>query len=430
MRAYGEGSVYQRRDGRWEGILVTGWDANGKPIRKHVYGRTQKEAAGKLNKLKRVQEDAGFLPKGKAPTLGQWVHYYLDVVAPARELKATTFEDYRKYLHRWVLTDRAARIKLDQLQPEDIEGIYARMRETVAPSTVHHMHRILRAVLNAAVKRGRLAVSPVSRIDAPKVEEKEPTVLTTEQAKRIVRVVESRPDAARWLVAVTLGLRQGEVLGLGWDDVDLDAGSLMVRRALHRVPWQHGCTTPCGKRADHCPAKHGGGRFYGPPKTSAGSRSLTLPGPVLDALKAHRAAHEGVLVQMGEKHQPYTDPNGTAVDLVFCQRNGRPLPEHRDWQTWKDILAEAGAPDVRLHDARHLAATTMLLMGVDRRVVMGLMGWSQAALLDRYQHVLDEMRDDAARKMEGAFWSEETTTPPPSDDVINLADRRRRRGAS
>ncbi len=100
MRAYGEGSVYRRADGRWEGILVTGWDADGKPIRKHVYGKTQKEAAGKLNRLKRLQEDAGFLPKGKSPTLGQWVHYYLDTIAPARELKATTLEDYRKYLHR------------------------------------------------------------------------------------------------------------------------------------------------------------------------------------------------------------------------------------------------------------------------------------------------------------------------------------------
>lgn len=91
-----------------------------------MYGQTKKEAAGKLNRLKRLQEDAGFLPKGKSPTLAQWVNYYLDTIAPARELKATTLEDYRKYLHRWVLTDRAARVKIEQLQPEDIEGIYKR----------------------------------------------------------------------------------------------------------------------------------------------------------------------------------------------------------------------------------------------------------------------------------------------------------------
>ncbi|MFF0942735.1 tyrosine-type recombinase/integrase [Kocuria sp. CPCC 205300] len=428
MRAYGEGSVYQRADGRWEGILVTGWDADGKPIRKHVYGQTQKEAAGKLHRLKRLQEDAGFLPRGKSPTLAQWVNYYLDTVAPARDLKATTLEDYRKYLHRWVLSDRAARVKLEQLQPEDIEGIYKRMRETVSPSTVHHMHRILRTVLNAAVKRGRLAVSPIARIDAPRIEEKAPTVLTTEQAKRIVRVIESRDDAARWLVAVTLGLRQGEALGLGWDDVDLEAGTLTVRRAIHRVPWKHGCRVPCGKTANHCPSRHGGGRFYGPPKTSAGSRALTLPRPVLDALRDHRVAHAGRLVQRkGQHHEPFTDPNGVAVDLVFCQPSGRPLPEHKDWETWKAILRDADAPDVRLHDARHLAATTMLLMGVDRRVVMGLMGWSQAALLDRYQHVLEEMRDDAATRIEGAFWSADRTPP---EGVIDLASRRRSRGVS
>jgi integrase len=109
------------------------------------------------------------------------------------------------------------------------------------------------------------------------------------------------------------------------------------------------------------------------------------------------------------------------------QPNGRPLPKHKDWETWKAILKDAEAPDVRLHDAWHLAATTMLLMGVDRRVVMSLMGWSQAVLLDRYQHVLDEMRQDAANRIEGAFWSAD---PTPPEGVIDLAARRRSRGVS
>lgn len=288
------------------------------------------------------------------------------------------------------------------------------------------MHRILRTVLNAAVKRGHLAVSPIARIDAPRIEEKAPTILTTEQAKRIVRVFESRDDAARWLVAVTLDLRQGEVLGLGWQDVDLEAGTLTVRKAIRRVPWKHGCRVPCEKTANHCPTRHGGGRFYGPPKTSAGFRALTLPRPVPEMLRGHRVTHSGMLVQHKGQHQePFTDPNGVTVDLVFCQPNGRPLPEHKDWETWKAILRDADAPNGRLHDARHLAATTMLLMGVDRRVVMGLMGWSQAALLDRYQHVLEEMRDNAATRIEGAFWSAD---PTPPKGVIDLASRRRSRG--
>ncbi len=167
---------------------------------------------------------------------------------------------------------------------------------------------------------------------------------------------------------------------------------------------RNGCRAPCGKTANHCPSRHGGGRFYGPPKTSAGfSRTLTLPRPVLDALRVHQAAHAGKLVQHGPRHPPSTDPNGVTTDLVFYQLNGRPLPEHKDWEAWKGILRNSGVPDVRLHDARHLAATTMLLMGVDRRVVMSLMGWSPAVLLDRYQHVLDEMRQDAADRIEGAF---------------------------
>lgn len=421
MRSHGEGSIYQAGN-VWVGEILIGVDGNGRRIRKRVTGRTRKDVAGKLKTLRERAVTAEDM------TLGAWITYYLEHIGPAR-LKATTLADYDKYLRRWVMPDRAAGVKLSKLEPHHLEAIYTRMRETVSPSTVHHMHRVLRVVLNHAVKRGHLAASPVGRTEAPPLKEKAPTVLTMDQAKAIVREIERREDKARWLIAVTLGLRQGEVLALGWEDVDLDTGVLTVQRSLYRVPWAHGCDGSCGKRAASCPHRAGGGRFFGDPKTEAGTRVVHLPRPVLDALTDHKRQQDLVRLQEGEAYQQYTDPAGVSVDLVFAQRTGKPLPEHQDWQSWKGLLEAAGAPNVRLHDARHLAATTMLLMGIEPRVIMSLMGWSQMALLERYGHVMEEMRADAARKLEGAFWGAEAPDPEPSN-VVDLASRRRARGAS
>ncbi|MDP9417155.1 MAG: site-specific integrase [Actinomycetota bacterium] len=187
----------------------------------------------------------------------------------------------------------------------------------------------------------------------------------------------SERNAARWSVALALGLRQGEALGLSWDDVDLSVGTLTVRRALQR--------------------QTGRGLVLVEPKSASGRRTMALPMQLLEALRAHRTA------QLEERLSAGSDwhENG----FVFCQANGRPLEPRGDHAAWKRLLATAGVRDARLHDARHTAATLLLTQGVPARVAMQILGHSQISLtLGTYSHVVPELATDAAERMGKALW--------------------------
>jgi integrase len=180
---------------------------------------------------------------------------------------------------------------------------------------------------------------------------------------------------ARWTVALALGLRQGEALGLRWQNVDLEEGTLAVRQALGRVKGQ--------------------GLVLGPVKSRAGRRIIALPAQLLADLRTHRVAQNAERLEAGSWWHD--------GDFVFARVDGRPIDPKRDWEEWKDLLATAGVGDSRLHDARHTAATMLLAMGVPPRVVMEILGHSRITVTSKYQHVVDSMHRDAAEKMD-AFW--------------------------
>jgi integrase len=172
-------------------------------------------------------------------------------------------------------------------------------------------------------------------------------------------------------------LRQGEALGLAWNAVDLDVGTLTMRQALQRQP--------------------GNGLVPVQPKSRAGRRTIALPGPLRDALRAHRTAQLAERLAAGSLWQD----NG----LVFCQVDGRPIGPCNDHRAWRALLADAGVRQARLHDARHTAATLLLQQGVPARVAMEILGHSQISLtLGTYSHVVPEVAEDAARRMGEALW--------------------------
>ncbi|WP_337445788.1 tyrosine-type recombinase/integrase [Glutamicibacter nicotianae] len=190
---------------------------------------------------------------------------------------------------------------------------------------------------------------------------------------------------------------------------------------MYSLPWKHGCGGSCGRRfGSNCPSRHGGGFFTGPPKSVAGNRSLPIPAQLVAALKEHR---EVQLLQRSKDWAPYVDQARVGHDLVFCRPNGQPIDHRADWQSWKYFLAAVGVPDGRVHDGRHTAATTLLLLGVEPRVVMDILGWSQVSMLTRYQHVLDEIREDVAAKLTN-HWTPE---PEAESNIISLSDMRNRR---
>jgi len=235
--------------------------------------------------------------------------------------------------------------------------------------------------------------------------------LTLGEARRIIELSADRRNGTRWSVALGLGLRQGEALGLCWQYVDLDAGTLMVRWQLQRLAWQHGCADPhlCGKyqHRDDCPAdctghgracpqRTGGGLRLTELKSDKSRRTIAIPPPLVAALRAHRTAQLEERMTVGPAWEDH--------DFVWCQANGRPIGNHADWAEWKALLKAAGIRDARVHDARHTAATLLLAQGVDQRVVMEILGHSQISMTSKYAHVLPQVMTDAADRIGQALW--------------------------
>jgi integrase len=217
-------------------------------------------------------------------------------------------------------------------------------------------------------------------VDAPSVIRAEVVPLTSDDARAVLRAAEGTRNGARWSVALALGLRQGEALGLPWDAVDLDAGTLRVRQALQR--------------------QKGKGLVIVEPKSAAGKRTVTLPRPLLDALRQHRTAQLEERLAAANVWQDH--------GLVFAQPNGRPLDPRSDHRAWRALLTAAGVRPTKLHDARHTAATVMLTMGVPARAVMQILGHSQISLtLGTYSHVMPELAQDAADRVAEALWGTE-----------------------
>lgn len=385
-RSDGDGSLYyvESRD-RWVGSVVVSWRGD-KPVRRTVSANSRAKAAQRLRELKEKQT-RGELPIGRAPTVAEWLEVWLQTIA-AKKVRPTTLAGYESKLSQYLIP-LLGRHRLDKLRPEQVEQAWHELAETgnpvkddptpLAPRSVQQCHRILSRALKVAHQRGYVSRNVCTLIDAPSVPDEEIIPLSGPQARKVLDACHETRNAARWSVALSLGLRQGEALGLTWPDVDLDKGTLTVRRALQRIK--------------------GRGLVLSATKSRSSQRTIALPPPLLAELKAHRKA------QNEERLAAGTAWKGT-LDLVFAQTNGKPIDPRADWQDWIDLLARAEVPRHRLHDARHTAATLLLEQGVDTRVVMAILGHSQISMTSRYQHVMDKMQTDAAARMGAALWGE------------------------
>lgn len=233
------------------------------------------------------------------------------------------------------------------------------------------------------------------RYEAPDIEP-----LTVAEARTLLDAAKDERNGVAFMLAISLGLRRGEVLGLGWDDVDLDAGQLTVRRQLERRNWQHGCADidRCGSTPSRCPQRTGGGLVLTEPKTKRSRRTLPLPAPLAAALRAHRKAQREARIHAGTVWED--------SGLVFTTLTGRPVAPHDHSLHWTDFLERSGVRPARLHDARHTAATLLLVQGVDQRVVMDMFGWTSPTMTARYQHVVPELVEEANRRMSDLLWGE------------------------
>lgn len=434
----GRSSIYfSEADGRWHGWVTMGVRDDGSPDRRHRVGKTQAEVTAKVRKLE-GQRDAQQVDKpGRKPTVEQWMRTCLEDIWP-RELAPNTIQSYGSDVRNWIVPG-IGKHRLDRLQAEHLDRLYTKMYAAgKASSHVLKTHRILSRALELAVRRDKVSRNVAKLLDAPGSSDSEIEPLTQAEARRILAAAEGRRNGARWSVGLALGLRQGEAIGLRWQFIDLDGGSVRIWWQLSRQKWRHGCADvaactegkhrrPCPKRcpkaqrrsgrrhtcvpadaprlcpkdcdrhASTCPKRTGGGLVFRRPKGKS-KRTVPLPPELVSVLKAHRRRQREERLAAANVWEDH--------DLVFCQPNGRPIDPRADWDEWKAILAEAGVRDARVHDGRHTAGTLLIEQGVHVRTVQEILGHSDIRVTQQYTHVATPMAEDGMRRMGGALWGE------------------------
>lgn len=362
-RANGEGSKPTlRADGRWAAALrLPGYQ------RKWVYARTQAECIRKLDRLRRTVERHEPIPDDRL-RLETYLADWLAAVRP--NLAHASYVRYEQCVNKHILPALGKR-RLAQLTPIEISRFYAdRLKAGVSPSTVRYIHRTLNTALATAERWGTVPRNVARLVDPPRVPRFEGQALTAEQARQLIAGSADDRWHALYALAVTTGMREGELLGLHWADVDLDAGTLLVRYTLSRVGKTHTLAEP---------------------KTKSSRRTVYILADVVPMLKAHRQAQREWRLAHADAYEDQ--------DLVFPNVFGGPMDAGQLLKEWYPLLERLGLPRVRFHDLRATYTTLLREAGVTLEQVSRSLGHTTTAMtLRHYSHATPAMaeREQAA----------------------------------
>jgi len=300
----------------------------------------------------------------------------LEQVHKLSAIRVGTYNMYRIVIYKHIIP-MLGHIQLQKLTPQQVQAFYTKkLDEGLSFKRVRGFHSVLHSALENAVKWNLVGRNVCDLVTPPVPRRHEIQPLTQEQAQRLLKVAQNHKLEALLTVAITTGMRRGELLGLHWQDIDLRTGSLQVKRTVNRI------------------GKHG--LVVSEPKTARSRRNIVLPAFVIDVLKQHRKRQQEIKKQAGDSWRE--------MDIVFCSMVGGYI-EPSNLQGWyKKLLKSAELPDVRFHDLRHSAATILLGMGVHPKVVQELLGHSSISMtMDIYSHVLPSMQQEAMGKMDDLF---------------------------
>jgi integrase len=363
-RAKGEGSIYRRQDGRWVGRAQ-----NEAGKRFFVYGRTQREVNERLTIVKRGLQQ-GLPPVTGRVKLGHYLRQWLSESARPT-LRDSTFVSYRTIVDNHLIP-RLGHLQLAKISTQPVEALLNDLLATgLSPRRVQYIHAVLRRALSRAVKAGYLGQNVASLVDPPRVPHKEIEPMSPSQVREFLAAIRGDRLEALYVVAVAIGLRQGEALGLRWQDVDFDSRLIHDRVELQRLERQFRIVEL---------------------KTHRSHRTVAMPQYVVDQLREHRTRQRKERLRLG--------PAWHQSDLVFTTASGLPLDGINVTKAFQRLLKRAGLPKRRFYDLRHSCATLLLVQGVPARVVMEILGHSQIGLtMNTYTHVVPELGRDAAAGM-------------------------------
>ncbi|UYB40607.1 site-specific integrase [Streptomyces sp. Je 1-4] len=363
----GAGTITKRKDGRYQ-CAVYVLQPDGTRARKFAYGKTWAECDAKRRELL-AKVDSGVPVPTRSAKLAEWLPYWLDnVIKPNR--KRSTYSKYAMHV-RLYLVPLLGTKRLETLGPRHVRVFLADVARKSSPATAKEAHRVLRTALTAATREELVTRNVASLVEAPKVVSRETMPWSLDETLTFLEEARRDPLYAAFVLAIAMGLRRGEVLGLRWSDVDLDGRVIRISNQVQRI----------------------GGELYQDTTKTGKIRPVPLPLICLAALRWHRLrqAHEA------EKRGTKLDPAG----LVFTTRSGRPIEPRNLNRSFSRLTASAGLRPIRLHDARHGCATLLTAAGVAPRVLMEILGHSQISMtMDVYTHVAQDTQREAISHMD------------------------------
>jgi integrase len=374
-RGNNEGSIYEHwRNGKKVGYrgAYTVHTADG-PKRRYVSGKTREEVRRKLGKAM-GDRDSGLVFNAGALTVGEYMDRWLKDVKDT--VRQSTHERY-EYAINPHITPALGRIKLKDLTPAQVRWFYReRLDSGLAPATVHKMHVVLHKALKAAVSDGLIPRNPTASLKLPRIIREEIDPLDQEEARRLLTAACGDRLEALYVLALNTGMRQGELLALKWEDVDLERGVLRVRRTLSRRDNVY---------------------VLDEPKTKKSRRTIRLTAGAATALEVHLSRQLEGMERMGSLYQP--------GGLVFATTTGTIInPSNLRNRSFKPLLKHAKLRPIRFHDLRHTCATLLLSKDVNPKVVSEMLGHASVSItLDIYSHLLPDMQEKAARALEDAL---------------------------
>lgn len=373
------GQIIKRGEGKYLVRVFLGREGGKKKYHNKTIHGNKKDAQTYLTKVLR-EKDTGIFIEPSKELLETYLDKWLKSVVKQR-VSEKTFKSYSQLIKLYVKPE-LGQVKLHQLTPEQIQALYGKMMEKgLSARTVRYTHTILKNALRQAVKWGSVYRNPADLVDLPRQERQEMRALNPEQAAAFMEAIVYSALKALFSLLLASGMRPGEALGLKWPDVDFEAGRVTVRRTLIRA------------RGEEWKLSE--------PKTVKSRRTIPLPKTALRDLDDHKKTQAAQ--KLKAKPGKYNDQ-----DFVFAGNNGEPLFDRNVNHEFKEILRGAKLPAIRLYDLRHTCATLLLAAGENPKVVSERLGHASITLtLDTYSHVLPDMQQGAAEKLEQILFKQD-----------------------
>ncbi|WP_086798528.1 tyrosine-type recombinase/integrase [Streptomyces caniscabiei] len=363
----GAGTITKRKDGRYQ-CAVYVLQPDGTRARKFAYGKTWQECDTKRRELL-AKVDQGVPVPTRSAKLSDWLPYWLDnVIKPRRKL--STYDKYESHVRLYLVPLLGSK-RLESLAVADVRRFLVRLEKETTAATAKESHRVLRSALSSACREELIARNVAKLVEPPRTDNRELKPWSLDETLDFLAASRKDPLYAAFVLAIGMGLRRGEIIGLRWSDLDLENRVLYVRQQTQR------------RR----------GVLYDDDPKSRRRRVVPLPALCVAPLRWHRMRQSAARAKAGEQwHES---------GYVFTTRTGRQVEPRNVYRSFTRVAESAGLRVIRLHDARHGTATLLTAAGVAPRVVMEILGHSQISItMDVYTHVVQDTQREAMSHMD------------------------------